>query len=84
MAVRIPGFVGKPVVGHDLAANEGFEGQGGEHVEAETTRSMSVQPLRNHGGGKSLQPSDIDHDVVGWKVVEDVALGFVAKSKETC
>ncbi len=34
MTVGVPGFVGKPVVGHDFAANEGFEGEGGEHVEA--------------------------------------------------
>ncbi|KAF4625824.1 hypothetical protein G7Y89_g12339 [Cudoniella acicularis] len=35
MQVHVEGFVGEPVIEHDFAADEGFEGEGGEHVEAE-------------------------------------------------
>jgi len=36
MEIHVERFVGEPVVEHYFAADEGFEGEGGEHVEAET------------------------------------------------
>ena len=35
MSIGIPRFVGKPVIRHYLAADEGLKGKGSEHVEAE-------------------------------------------------
>lgn len=35
MQVHVERIAGEPVVEHDLAADEGLEGQGGEHVETE-------------------------------------------------
>ena len=49
---------------HDLAADEAFERQGGEHVEAEA------------------EAGNVDEDVVGGEVVQDVALGQGAEGKE--
>lgn len=37
VAIWVPLFVRKPVVGHDFAANEGFEGEGGKHIQAKAT-----------------------------------------------
>lgn len=36
MQVHVEGFPREPVGEHYFAADEGFEGEGGEHVEAET------------------------------------------------
>lgn len=36
MKVHIKRFTGEPIIEHDFSANEGFEGEGSEHVEAET------------------------------------------------
>ena len=34
MPVRLVGFLGEPVIVHDLPTHKAFEGQGSEHVEA--------------------------------------------------
>lgn len=39
MKIHVEGFTRKPVVHHDFAANEGFEREGGEHVETKTESS---------------------------------------------
>jgi len=64
MSVRIPWLVRKPVIRHDLTADEGFEREGRQHVETET------------------EARNIDHSVVCREVIEDVALGLVAKCQE--
>ncbi|ESZ97116.1 hypothetical protein SBOR_2474 [Sclerotinia borealis F-4128] len=34
--MHIKRFPGKPIVEHDFAANKSFEGEGSQHIEAET------------------------------------------------
>lgn len=36
MQVHVERFAGEPVVEHNFSADESFEREGGEHVEAET------------------------------------------------
>ena len=42
-----------------------------------------VRPIVSIGCQDILQSRKVDHDVVGWKVVEHVALGLRAKEKES-
>ncbi|QSZ31574.1 hypothetical protein DSL72_001141 [Monilinia vaccinii-corymbosi] len=50
--VHVEGFVVEPVVEHDLAADEGFEGEGREHVEAEAEAGEVDERV---GGGEVVE-----------------------------
>ena len=46
MAVRLVGLLGKPVIVHDLTADECFEWKGSQHVESETeTRNVDEEVI---------------------------------------
>ena len=83
MAVRVPGFVREPVVGHDFAADERFEGEGGEHVEAEAAIRVLVRKLEKIGGYGDIQARYVDHDVVAGEVIKYITHGLVAECEES-
>ena len=87
MPLPIPGLVREEIVGHNLTTNKGLERERCKHVESEaavflvSNRSFRVI----HGMVKddeTLQTSDINHDVIGWKIVQDISLRLVAKRKK--
>lgn len=65
MPIRLIRFLWKPIIVHHLPADEAFERQGGEHVEAEA------------------ESGDVDQDVIGGEVIEDVSLCVGAEGEET-
>ena len=82
MAVGVPGLVREPVVGHDFAADKGFEGEGGEHVEAEAAVCVLVREKQKMGEWDCVQARYVDHDVIVWEVVEHVAHSLVAECEK--
>lgn len=82
MAFLVEGGVGEVVGFHYFTADEAFEGKGREHVEAEAAAGplVTIGVLVDAEAG--LQAGYVDCEVVGWEVVEDVALGFVSEGEE--
>lgn len=52
MEMHVEGFPWEPVVEHYFAANECFEGEGGEHVEAETE---TCEVYEGRAGGEIVE-----------------------------
>lgn len=83
MAIRMPWLIREPVIRHNFSADKSFQGQGRQHVETKTSadRERAIDGDLVIAG---LQASNVDRHVVRRKVVQDIALGFVAKAQESC
>ena len=82
MSVGIEGFVRKIVGRHNWPTHERLQRQSCKHVQSEATVYNKHEDISGSQNVNFLQPSYVDHNIVRWKVVENVALGLWAKNQK--